>query len=128
MESNRNSDIQQKVIEIIQKIKTCREISRLSQAELATKAGISQGFLAMIESGKKVPTITSVLKICQALEIAPEYLFMTGEQNRQKVKEEIIKKLCYGRFCNYLPAGFHPGIPQQVFAFQVYGLFNKNTG
>ena len=93
MESNRNSDIQQKVIEIIQKIKTCREISRLSQAELATKAGISQGFLAMIESGKKVPTITSILKICQALEIAPEYLFMTGEQNRQKVKEEIIKKI-----------------------------------
>ena len=93
MESNRNSDIQQKVIEIIQKIKTCREISRLSQAELATKAGISQGFLAMIESGKKVPTITSVLKICQALEIALEYLFMTGEQNRQKVKEEIIKKI-----------------------------------
>ena len=93
MESNRNSDIQQKVIEIIQKIKTCREISRLSQAELATKAGISQGFLAMIESGKKVPTITSVLKICQALEIAPEYLFMTGEQNRKKVKEEIIKKI-----------------------------------
>lgn len=93
MESNRNSDIQQKVIEIIQKIKTCREISRLSQAELATKAGISQGFLAMIESGKKVPTITSVLKICQALEIAPEFLFMTGEQNRKKVKEEIIKKI-----------------------------------
>ena len=93
MESNRNSDIQQKVIEIIQKIKTCREISRLSQAELATKAGISQGFLDMIEYGKKVPTITSVLKICQALEIAPEYLFMTGEQNRQKVKEEIIKKI-----------------------------------
>lgn len=93
MDNGNNSDIQQKVAEIIRKIRTCREISRLSQAELATKAGISQGFLAMIESGKKVPTITSVLKICQALEIAPEYLFMTGEQNRQKVKEEIIKKI-----------------------------------
>lgn len=93
MDNGNNSDILQKVAEIIRKIKTCREISRLSQAELAEKAGISQGFLAMIESGKKVPTITSILKICQALEIAPEYLFMAGEQNRQKIKEEIIKKI-----------------------------------
>lgn len=93
MGKNKNSDIDKKVAEIIQKIKTCREIARLSQAELAEKAGISQGFLAMVESGKKVPTITSILKISQALEIAPEYLFMTGEQNRQKVKEEIIKKI-----------------------------------
>lgn len=93
MDNGNNSDIQQKVAEIIRKIRTCREISRLSQAELAEKAGISQGFLAMIESGKKVPTITSILKICQALEIAPEHLFMAGEQNRQKIKEEIIKKI-----------------------------------
>lgn len=93
MGKNKNSDIDKKVAEIIQKIKTCREIARLSQAELAEKAGISQGFLAMVESGKKVPTITSILKISQALEISPEYLFMTGEQNRQKVKEEIIKKI-----------------------------------
>lgn len=93
MEKNKNTDIEEKVKNIIQRIKTCREISHLSQAELAEKAGISQGFLAMVESGKKIPTLTSILKICYALEISPEYLFTPEKENRLKIKEEIIRKI-----------------------------------
>ena len=43
-----------KVSERIQKL---RQERRMSQMDLALEAGISQGFLAMIETGRKVPTI-----------------------------------------------------------------------
>lgn len=39
--------------------------------ELALEAGISQGFLAMIEANRKVPTVTTIFKIANALSVKP---------------------------------------------------------
>ncbi len=75
---------------VASRLKQERERQRLSQLELSLKAGISQGFLAMIESNRKIPTLTTVFKLSRALNIRPSFLFEQGEPNREQAKAEII--------------------------------------
>lgn len=76
-----------KVSERIQRI---RQERRMSQMDLAEEAGISQGFLAMIETGRKVPTITTIFKLAKALNVRPSALLEDGDRDREQQKEEII--------------------------------------
>ena len=62
----------------------------MSQMDLALEAGISQGFLAMIEANRKVPTIATIFKIAKALDIRPAQLFEDEPPDREKTKKQII--------------------------------------
>ena len=75
---------------VARRLKNAREDARLSQLELAEKAEISQGFLAMVESNKKIPTLTTIFKICRALEIRPAVLFEEKSPDKEIAKKEII--------------------------------------
>ena len=63
---------------------------KLSQMELALEAGISQGYLAMVESHQKIPTITTIFKLAKALNINPSDFFEKQVIDRQEVKNQII--------------------------------------
>lgn len=56
------------------KIYKCRRRKGLSQAELASRAGIAQANLSNIENGKRDLTVSTLLRIAQALEIKPSSL------------------------------------------------------
>ena len=62
----------------------------MSQMDLALEAGISQGYLAMVESHQKIPTITTIFKIAKALNIAPASLFQMPDVDKQQIKAQII--------------------------------------
>ena len=59
----------------IQKLKFYREERNLSQFELSLQSGVSQNMITYIETGKRAPTLRTIIKLCNALEISPAKLF-----------------------------------------------------
>lgn len=83
-------DINAEVRKLAERIQTMRQNRNMSQMDLSLEAGISQSFLAMIESSRKVPTITTVFKIAKALNIRPSSLLEDADADREQKKQEII--------------------------------------
>jgi transcriptional regulator with XRE-family HTH domain len=70
-----------------------RHDKRISQLQLSGKANISQSFLACLESGRKQPSVVTLIKIAQALEVNPGDLFPPlmheTDHLRKEIKDEI---------------------------------------
>ena len=62
------------------KIKALREITGFSQAELAAKVGVTQGFISHVESGIREPTLDTLRKLAHALGVSVAELL--GEDSR----------------------------------------------
>ncbi len=56
------------------KIKDRRKELGMTQPELAEKAGISQGSISRVESGKLNPTFMVMIRICSALHMTTDEL------------------------------------------------------
>lgn len=56
-----------------------RKAKKISQEKLAKLTGLDRTFISLIENGKRSPTLTTILKICLALEISPSELFSKFE-------------------------------------------------
>lgn len=76
---------------VCKRLKEEREKANYSQMELSLESGISQNMITYIENGKRTPTITTILKLCNALHISPAILFPSDDTNKQKAKETIIE-------------------------------------
>jgi transcriptional regulator with XRE-family HTH domain len=50
-------------------LKTLRESAGLSQTDLGTKAGLDRTFISLLELGKRQPTITTLYKLAESLNI-----------------------------------------------------------
>lgn len=61
-----------------QKLYLLRIQKGMTQTMLSARSGIPQANLSKIEQGKQDPTISTLLKICLALEIRPADLFEEG--------------------------------------------------
>jgi len=68
-----------------------REKQRISQLDLSFKAGLSQNQVNYIETGKRTPTLHTILNICRVLDINPAVLFKARDTDRQKARDTIIK-------------------------------------
>ena len=53
-------------------IREVRKLSGVSQIQVAQKLGISQGAVAMWETGKRIPKTTDLPKIAEALNVSVE--------------------------------------------------------
>lgn len=83
--------IKDKVESLAFRVKTAREEMGLTQPQLAKKAGISDGHLSKIETGKTTnPTRQTVKKLANALEVPEAYLLAfieaTDEEDRDDVE------------------------------------------
>ncbi len=74
-------------------IKILRHESLMTQEELARIADISVSFLGGIEAGRKSPTIETVEKLADALNISVSLLFLRCENDISYGKKERIYKL-----------------------------------
>jgi transcriptional regulator with XRE-family HTH domain len=54
---------------IAMQIKALRDLQKITQKELAARAGISRGYLARLETGRHDPTITTLEKLAKALNV-----------------------------------------------------------
>ena len=78
-----NDDIQLATQQVVYNLKKIREEKNISQLELAHRAGISQNMVTYIETGKRSPTLQTLIKLCVALEVSPSKLF-TEEKTEKK--------------------------------------------
>lgn len=77
--------------EVLRRLKEAREGVRISQLELSYKSGVSQNMITYIETGKSSPTLSTLLKLCNALNINPASLFEDTNEEHARKKAEIIK-------------------------------------
>ena len=75
---------------VILRLKHEREKQKLSQLELACKSNVSQNMIAYIETGKRTPTLSTLIKLCNALNINPSVLFAEEDEQRESIKNNII--------------------------------------
>ena len=75
---------------VILRLKQEREKQKLSQLELAFKSNVSQNMIAYIETGKRTPTLSTLIKLCNALNINPSVLFAEEDEQRESIKSNII--------------------------------------
>lgn len=76
---------------VISRLRKEREKSRLSQLDLALKAGVSQTMVNYIENGERTPTLGTLIKLCNALGISPAVLFEVDDDERAEMKKRLIE-------------------------------------
>jgi transcriptional regulator with XRE-family HTH domain len=65
------NDIQQRLIEIGAEIRRRREGYELTLAELAHRSGLTANFIGGVEMATREPSLTTILKICDGLQVDP---------------------------------------------------------
>ena len=59
--------------------------------ELSYASGVSQNMITYIETGKRVPSLTTILKLCSALKIEAATLFpITQSTNKETAKKTVL--------------------------------------
>jgi transcriptional regulator with XRE-family HTH domain len=83
--------VERQLTYVIDKIRGIRVQKAISQLALSQKAHLSQSFLASIETGKKQPSVLTIIKIANALEVSPKAFFLESrEMTKRQIKDEII--------------------------------------
>jgi transcriptional regulator with XRE-family HTH domain len=75
---------------VLARLKEERQKANMSQIELSFAAGLSQNQVNCIESGRNIPNLYTLIKICHALKIRPEILFNLPDKEREQAKNKII--------------------------------------
>jgi len=85
-------DINEQLQYIIDKIKEIRIRNGVSQMELSLRSNLSQSFIANLEKGKKHPSVLTLIRIADALNVNPHDFFPvsiepnTKEQTKEKIR------------------------------------------
>ncbi len=56
------------------RVRWARERAGITQAELARRAGLERSNLALVESGRRVPSVTTLLRVARALGVPVDAL------------------------------------------------------
>ena len=75
---------------VISRMKKTRISMGVSQMELCLRANLSQSFLANIESGKKQPSLMTIIRIANALGVSPRDFF---PESKEQIKDDIKKEI-----------------------------------
>ena len=68
-----------------------REKRHLSQLDLSYEAGLSQNMITYIEKGKRTPSLTTILKLCNAMKIDPSILFLKHDEEKEQAKQTVLE-------------------------------------
>jgi transcriptional regulator with XRE-family HTH domain len=86
-------DINDQLKYVIDKIKAIRIKNGVSQMELSLRSNLSQSFLANLEKGKKQPSVLTLIRIADGLNVNPKDFFpepinsSTKEQTKEKIRK-----------------------------------------
>ncbi|MCR5620870.1 MAG: helix-turn-helix domain-containing protein [Treponema sp.] len=75
---------------VLSRLKEERQKANMSQIDLSFAAGLSQNQVNCIESGRNIPNLYTLLRLCAALKIRPETLFTPTDSQREQARDEII--------------------------------------
>jgi len=86
-------EISEQLQYIIDRIKTIRTKKGVSQMDLSLRSNLSQSFIANLEKGKKQPSVLTLIRIADALNVNPQEFFSesvdfdTKEQTKEKIRK-----------------------------------------
>ena len=83
-------EYQKQVNYVLSRLKEERQKANMSQIELSFAAGLSQNQVNCIESGRNIPNLYTLIKLCAALKIRPEILFSSTNEEREVARNQII--------------------------------------
>jgi transcriptional regulator with XRE-family HTH domain len=69
-----------------ERLRTIRESKNLSQGDIEKRTGLIRCYTSRVENGHTVPSIDTLQKYAQALEIPLYQLFYDGEEAPKKIK------------------------------------------
>jgi len=75
--------------QVCRSLRTERKRQNLSQVDFSIRADVSQN-MTYIETGKRICSIITLLRLCDGLGISPAVLF-DGQEKRSRAKEGIIR-------------------------------------
>jgi transcriptional regulator with XRE-family HTH domain len=76
------------------RIKLAREKKNLTQEQLAEIVGVSNNYISNIERKYSKPSLETLIKICNALEVTPDYVLLDSiYTSKEYIKDEIAEKL-----------------------------------
>ena len=78
-------------IQIGKRLRQLRNIAELTQEELAEKANLSLNFIAMVETGKRTPTIGTLHTISTALNCTMADFFNTTPPSPKNTTDKSLK-------------------------------------
>lgn len=78
-------------------IKLCRTQRELTQAELSDRVGISTSYLSLLEQNKRDPSISTIEKIAETLDVPFSVLmFLAADKSElSNLDKELVEKLSY---------------------------------
>lgn len=74
-------------------LKAWREVKGLSQNSLAEKAGLTQAAISNIENGRQDPTLSTLGRLAESLEITPAELLSRPPQFSRKLSRQEIDRI-----------------------------------
>ena len=69
-----------------ERLRTIRESKKLSQGDIEKRTGMLRCYTSRVENGHTVPSLDTLAKYAQALEIPLYQLFYDGEETPKKIK------------------------------------------
>lgn len=78
------------------RIQTRRKELKIKQSDLAERAEISNNHMSAIENGHQKPSLDTFIRICDILQVTPDYLLL-GSMHAYNIPVDIIDKL---RLCS----------------------------
>ena len=87
-------EYQEQVQFVLNRIKEERQKANMSQIELSFNSGLSQNQINCIESGRNIPNLYTIIKICAALQIKAKYRYLEHcYTEKESLRNEIISLL-----------------------------------
>lgn len=82
-----------RVADVIEKIRHLRVLKKISIEELATRANLSRSYIYYIESKKKIPTLTVLFRLADAMDADIEDLFGSSTGRQREYKAAVNRKM-----------------------------------
>lgn len=77
-----------------------RKKNNWTQEQLSEKIGMSSNYISNIENNYSIPSLETLVKICSALDVTPDYLLLGTIYSSEKyLNDEIVNKIsrCNGK-------------------------------
>lgn len=90
----------ERFVEMGKRIRTRRLSLKMKQMELAEEVDISNNHISSIERGIERPGLDSFIRICDVLDVTPDYLLLGSmkSNNNTTKRPENIEKPCFLAF------------------------------
>lgn len=68
----------------------------LRQAQVCERCDINNNYLSNIERGKSIPSLEVLMRICEALEVTPDYLLMGTRRDEDWDRVQLVAERLQG--------------------------------